>query len=280
MPALPPYLIEPIWEQFSALLPERDVVDHPLGCHKPRIPDRIVFEKLVQVLVFGCAYWRIADASCSDATLRRRRDEWIEGGVMERLREMALAAYDRTIGLELADLAVDGCITKAPCGGEKAGKSPVDRGKRGIKRSTAVDARGIPLGTVTAGANRHDSPLLIETLDAVAEALGGLPERTSIHLDRGYDSNVTRERLEDRGLIGEISEKGKKSAPLGTTNRWVVERTNSWHNAHKKLAWCTEREGRVIDFWVAFSDVVIIVRRLIREGWTRYRWETRPSRRP
>ena len=63
------------------------------------------------------------------------------------MREMALAAYDdRTIGLELADfLAVDGCITKAPCGGEKAGKSPVDRGKRGTKRSTAVDARGIPL---------------------------------------------------------------------------------------------------------------------------------------
>jgi hypothetical protein len=50
--------------------------------------------------------------------------------------------------------------------------------------------------------------------------------------------------------------------------------------AHKKLVWCTERCGRVIDFWVAFSDVVIIVRRLIREGWTHYRWETRPSRRP
>lgn len=91
MPALPPYLIEPIWEQFSTLLPEREV-EHPLGCHKPRIPHRIVFEKLVQVLVFGCAYWRIADESCSDATLRRRRDEWIEGGVMERLREMALLA--------------------------------------------------------------------------------------------------------------------------------------------------------------------------------------------
>jgi hypothetical protein len=37
---------------------------------------------------------------------------------------------------------------------------------------------------------------------------------------------------------------------------------------------------RVIDFWVVFSDVVIVVRRLIREGWRRYRWETRPSRRP
>ena len=279
MPAIRSYFIEPIWEQFRALLPEREV-DHPLGCHRPRVPDRVVFEKLLQVLVFGCAYWRIADEECSETTLRRRRDEWIEGGVMERLREVALAAYDRTVGLELSDMAVDGCITKALCGGEKAGRSPVDRGKQGTKRSTAVDGRGIPLGTVTAPANRHDSPLLAETLDAVAGALGGLPERAKVHLDRGYDSNLARERLEDRGLIGEISEKGK-SAPLGATNRWVVERTNSsWHNAHKKLMWCTEREGRVIDFWVAFSDVVIIVRRLIREAWSRYRWETRPPRRP
>ena len=74
MPALPPYLIKPIWQQFSALLPEREV-EHPLGCHRPRVPDRTLFEKLVQVLVFGCAYRRIADEGCSATTLRRdRRD--------------------------------------------------------------------------------------------------------------------------------------------------------------------------------------------------------------
>jgi hypothetical protein len=56
------------------------------------------------------------------------------------------------IGLQLAEVAVDGCIAKAPCGGEKAGKSPVDRGKQGIKRSTAVDGRGIPIGGVSAPA--------------------------------------------------------------------------------------------------------------------------------
>ena len=33
MPALPPYIIEPIFEQFNALLPEREV-NHPLGCHR------------------------------------------------------------------------------------------------------------------------------------------------------------------------------------------------------------------------------------------------------
>ncbi len=43
MPALPPYIIEPIWQQFLALLPSREV-NHPLGCHRHRIPNRVVFE--------------------------------------------------------------------------------------------------------------------------------------------------------------------------------------------------------------------------------------------
>jgi hypothetical protein len=240
----------------------------------------VVFGKLVQILVFGCAYRRIADEECSATTLRDRRDEWIACGAMEMLRGIALQAYDRFIGLELADVAVDGCITKAPCGGEKAGKSPVDRGKQGTKRSTAVDGRGIPLGTVTAPANRHDSPLLVPTLEHAGASVGGLPEGASVHLDRGYDSFVTRDRLEERGLNAEIAKKGQPAPIQAGQQRWTVERTNSWHNAHKKLVWCTEREGRVIDFWVAFSDVVIVVRRLIREGWTRYRWESRPPRRP
>jgi hypothetical protein len=76
-----------------------------------------------------------------------------------------------------------------------------------------------------------------------------------------------------------IAQKGVP-APLRAGLRWVVERTNSWHNAHKKLVWSTEREDRVIDFWIALSNVVIVVRRLIREGWVRYRWEGRPSRKP
>jgi hypothetical protein len=69
----------------SALLPTRQDT-HPLGCHRSRIPDRIVFDKLIQVLVFGCGYRRLADHTCSATTLRRRRDEWIALGLTEQLR--------------------------------------------------------------------------------------------------------------------------------------------------------------------------------------------------
>src|SRR5215213_1851753 len=100
-----------------------------------------------------------------------------------------------------------------------------------------------------------------------------------VHLDRGYGSETTREKLRSRGFSPEISVKGKP-ALLQTEKRWVVERTKSWHNTHKKLVWCTERRVRVFDFWIAFSEVIILVRRLIREAWTHYRWEGRPHRCP
>ena len=63
MPAIPSWLLEPLWDQFAALLPPRPVYDpaHPLGCHRRRIPNRIVFEKLVQVLRFGC-HRRMSDS--------------------------------------------------------------------------------------------------------------------------------------------------------------------------------------------------------------------------
>ena len=90
MPALPSSVLEPLWVQFAALLPARQV-HHPLGCHRRRIPDRLVFDKLIQVLVFGCGYRRIADHSGSATTLRRRRDEWITLGLAERLAWRCLA---------------------------------------------------------------------------------------------------------------------------------------------------------------------------------------------
>jgi IS5 family transposase len=76
----------------------------------------------------------------------------------------------------------------------------------------ASDGRGIPLGSVSAPANRHDSPLLAPTLDAARE-LGLVAQGASVYLDRGYDSKLTRQRLLERELIAEVSQKGR-SAPL------------------------------------------------------------------
>jgi hypothetical protein len=272
--AVPSSMIEPMWDQFAVLVPAREVV-HPLGWHRARIPDRLVVDTLVQVLVFGCASHRIADETVSATTLRRRRDAWIAAGSMDTLLDRALAADDRMIGLALGDLSVDCCITKAPCGGEVAGRSPVDRGKQGLKRSLAVDAVGIPLGVIAAPANRHDAPLLEPTLDALRMTDAAM----TVHLDRGDDSGRTRTLLAARGCEAEVARRGVP-APITAGLRWVGERTTAWTNAHTKLVWCTERRAIVVAFWIAFSAVLIVVGRLVREGWMRYRWEDLPPRRP
>ncbi len=281
MPALPSWLTEPLWDQFAALLPQRPVYDpaHPLGCHRPRISDRIIFDKLLQLLRFGCSYEAIADATCSATTIRGRRDEWIAAGLFARLEQIVIEAYDAIVGLDLADITVDGQITKAPCGGV-AGKSPVDRGKLGIKWSRMTDGRGIPIGCVVASANRNDSPLLRPTLEKLGRFELALPENIRVHLDAGYDSKITRELLDELGCQWQIQPKGEVIA-INHTRRWVVERTNSWYSRGFNLApVCTERCEAVINALLAFMTAIIIIRHLIREAWTTHRWDSRTRRRP
>ena len=236
----------------------------------------MVFAHLVDALVHGSGYERIATVGCSDRTIRRRLVEWAKAGASRRVHAIALSAFDRIIGLELGDLSVDGCITKAPCGGDKAGPSPVDRRKGGLKRSVATDGHGIPLGIVSAGANRHDCPLLAPTLAAATTQLERLPAHVTAHLDAGYDSGVTRDLLTELGFDGQISRKGVP-APIQVGKRWVAERTHAWMNGYGKLRRCTDKNGAIVDFWLYLAAAFVTVRQLIQRARIRYRWDTQPT---
>jgi transposase len=276
VPAVPSCILDPLREEFLALLPRVD--RHPLGCHRRRIDDRIVFDKLVAGLVFGCGYERLGDAACSATTLRRRRDEWIAAGVFDALRRSVLAAYEWLIGLDLADVAVDGCLTKAPCGGECAGRSPVDRAKGGLKRSQLADGSGVPIAARPAPANIRDHMLLPATLDLLSDLLaqvGAVPEETTVHLDAGYDYRPCRAELAERGLSAVISQRGQP-APAQVGKRWVVERTNSWLNDFGRLRRCTERRRVCVEAYLALAAAIVTLRALLRAAWFRFRWEHRP----
>ena len=124
MPPLPASLIEPLWVELAALIGSDErpefAPSHPWGCHRRRIPDRVVFDHLIGAFVHGSGYERLATRGCSDRTIRRRLHEWADAGHGPALLRICLTAYDQIIGLDLDELAVDGCITKAPA----AAKSP------------------------------------------------------------------------------------------------------------------------------------------------------------
>lgn len=293
MPALPSSLLEPVWVQFAALLPPRSEFDaaHPLGCHRRRVSDRVVFEHVIAALVFGCGYERIASPGCSDSTIRRRLRDWAAAGLGQQLHRLALAAYNRIAGLKLAHVLVDTCTTKHVGGGPLAGRSPVDRGKGGLKRSVATDAAGIPIGIVAAPANRHDSPLLGPTLDAaVAHTPDSWPEHVTVHLDAGYNSTVTETLLRGRGLHYDIAGGTTTSTPTTDPDtgappthlygkRWPCERTHAWMNNYGKLRRTTDKDPQIIDFYLHLTAALVTTRALIRATRATHRWPGRPTTR-
>ncbi len=283
MRALDPEVVDVLWAAFEPLIP-RVVDTHPLGCHRYRLSDRACFDVVVTRLATGCS-WEDAERLCgsvvSDTTVRSRRNEWVAAGVFDLIANEAIGGYDRIIGLELGDVAVDGCLNKAPCGGEGTGPNPTDRAKLGWKWSILTDLRGIPIGWAIDGANRHDSILLAPTLDNAA-GRHLLAEIETIWLDRGYDSQVTRERLIERGIADAVIAKKRrpggsrpgsvKKQPMGL--RWPVERTNSWLTNFGQLRRNTDRFTRHRLAQLALAVGFLLTAKLI--DW-RNRWSPAPT---
>ena len=213
------------------MLPERRS-NHPLGCYRSRILERIVFEKLLQVLVFDCAHEKIAERSCSATTLRRPRSEWTGLEVLWALREMALEAQDRMVGLETSEVAVGSCITKATCGGEKAGRNPVDCGKWGIEHSAVADGKGIPLGSVSALANRHDPTPLTPTFHALGRSAWCRSAQASVSIRDAHP------RSSGRGDGPGTGRRLYQMTPAGSSS---TAATAWW--ANRKDEWSSKRYG-------------------------------------
>lgn len=278
MRALEPEVVDAVFAAVEQYLPAPSQ-SHPLGCHRQRVSDRDVLEVILVRLVTGCS-WVTAERLCnnkvSDTTARARRDEWVAAEVFDKIAEEAICAYDKIIGLDLTEVAVDGSMHKAPGGGEGTGPNPTDRGRTGWKWSIATDASGIPVGWASDGANRHDQKLLSPTLDAVAKR-GLLADIETVHLDRGYDADTVRRLLKDGYKITDavIAKKRpsgkaptKRAVPLGL--RWPVERTNAWLANFGQLRRNTDRKSTHRLAEMALAIAVLIAAKLIawRDRWS------------
>jgi transposase len=275
MLALSPKVVDAVWNAVEPRLPARPPDRHPLGCHRQRIADRDCFEAILFRLVTGCS-WDVAGrlGKGGETTLRNRCNSWSEAGIFDAVVDEAIAGYDRIVGLDLSEVALDGSVHKAPMGGEGSGKSPVDRGKVGWKWSIATDLAGIPIGWAADGANRHDIILVAPTLDDVG-ARGLLIDIETIHLDRGYDFDRVREDCRTRGLTDIVCAKRRQqghaakkiSVPLGL--RWPVERTNSWLSNFGQLRRSTDRTSAQRLGQLALAITLIITVKLMK--WAK-RW--------
>ena len=164
------------------------------------------------------------------------------------------------------------------------GSNPTDRSKLGTKRHILTDKKGIPLSVVISSASTHDIKLVTDVVDNAVikrpyhhhlkQKNGRKRKLQHLCLDKAYNSKPEEQEIlnEDMYHIYHTREKEERSRKKQKkclnrkkhpARRWVVERTNSWHNRFRKLF--TRYEKKVENYLglVQFSCCIIIYRKII-----------------
>jgi IS5 family transposase len=110
-----------------------------------------------------------------------------------------------------------------------------------MKLEIVVDASGLPLGMVAAGADVGEAELLMEALENIPVEV---PVNTPVIADKGHDSDPLRDDMEAAGFMPIIPHRKNRVRPSRNDgrrlrryrHRWLVERTNAWLHNFRGLA--------------------------------------------
>ncbi len=123
------------------------------------------------------------------------------------------------------------------------------------------DRGGLPLASLLTGANRHDSVVFEELLDAVPpirQPNGRRRKRPGkLHADKAYDIPRCRQALTRRHIKGRIARKGVDSRQRLGRHRWVIERTLAWLNRYRRLTVRYERRADIHQVFLTLGCCLI-----------------------
>lgn len=173
---LPP---DDLWDAIAPLLPPPR--PRPKGGRGP-IENRAALTGILFVLRSGLSREMLTaemGCGCRMSCWRRLRD-WQEKGVWAQLHQILLERLHTAgeIDWNLASLDSASVPEKR---GPATSPNPRTEARRARSGHLVTDARGTPLGLCLSGANRHDSPLLAPTLDAILPLRNGQRGRLRCH---------------------------------------------------------------------------------------------------
>jgi putative transposase len=248
-----------LWAVFVKYLPPEPVRDRRA---RPIVPFRQVLGGILYRLRTGCQWKAIPAEFGSGSTCHRRFQEWQTLEIFKQVWADQVRTYDQKCGIAWNWQILDSAIIPAPLGGAKTGKNPTDRAKLGSKRHVLVDRRGVPLALTVSGANVPDYQCAEVTLLNLVvrrswrDRLGNLVVR-HFCADKGYDYDEVHrvaQRLGYRVHIAHRRRRGEPEPPpvqgrRHPARRWVIERTNSWHNRFRALKIRWEKNLRTTKPW-------------------------------
>lgn len=233
-----------LWRLIAPLLPQWP--SEPRR-GRPPVPNRKVMAGILYRLRTGCQWKALPSAFGSGSTCHARFQQWRQLRIFAVIFSRCVRYYDQRRSVQWKWSALDTAMVKAPKGGDMTGPNPTDRAKLGVKRHILTDGRGVPIAAEITGANVHDKWLVAQVLDAVVLRSSRGPRRpNNLCLDKGYDYADAEEAVRARRIKPHIRRRGE-SRVVGRVRRkprrWVVERTNSWHNRFRGLLVRWERTG-------------------------------------
>jgi len=214
----------------------------------------------------GCQWNALPLCFGASKTIYHRFVELVKLGAFQKIWKSFLMLYDRKNGLRLQEQSIDSNHKKSPLGGDKTGKSPVDRRKLGTKLNLAVEENGIPIGATIARANQHDTQLFIPIIDDLQNQINQ-SKNHYLHTDKGYSSKKNHKEAVSRNFTPVMPEKKPKNKPYKTlpkkdTKRWVVERTFSWINRFRRVFVRYERKSKYFLSMVQFTFQIMIFKKI------------------
>src|SRR5215217_4392169 len=212
-------LPRPLWRKLNKCLPKkkRKKVSRD---GRPSASDRAVINGIWYVLWTGCQ-WKAVHRDwfgVSSSVIHERFQRWRRMGLFEKLMKWMAEYYARERGgISWKWQAMDSKNSPAPRGGQKTGKNPTDRGKRGAKMNLLVDQSGAPLSVVLTGANCHDKVSAVELIVSIALKR---PAHKEQHLcaDQAYDASDVREFASSGGYTTHIKINPRKRPPNRAAN--------------------------------------------------------------
>ena len=129
-----------------------------------------------------------------------------------------------------------------------------------------VERTGLPLASLLTAANRHDSVVFEQVLDAIPpikQRNGRRRKRPAkLHADKAYDIPRCRQALSQRHIKVRIARKGIDSSQRLGRHRWVVERTLAWLNQFRRLRVRDERRADIHQAFLTLGCALICFKAL------------------
>ena len=127
------------------------------------------------------------------------------------------------------------------------------------------------MSVVITSANTHDVTVAIDIVDSmvIKRSSSSKPKhnqkKENLCLDKAYHSKEIEQEIVKRRYIPHIRHRReeKKRNKKHPARRWVVERTNSWHNRFRKLFTRYEKKDENYLGLVQLANSLIVYRRII-----------------